>query len=135
MSNRLVANFCKTVALAAMIGSAATYRASLIRERDGARNQVVQLTSENVTLRVSNRGLVAMTGQQNATIARLRARADAETNIVQPHHESAFQESRKARRKTPHAPNELSVAPRDGNSECAGAIRWGKARAARLSSW
>ena len=132
----LLSSYWKPLALAALVAAALVYRAVLIHQRDDAREKVAQLTSEAVALRTSNQALGAMVGRQNAAVAELKARADAAVNAM-----AATAAGCIARRASPveskaeQQGRALIAAPIDPNSGCEGAIRWGNAQAAELSSW
>jgi len=79
--------------------------------------------------------LGASIGRQNAAVADLKARADAEVNAMAASETAAHREAAAALDQAQQQAQALSDAPIDPNAGCAGAIRWGNAQAAELSSW
>jgi hypothetical protein len=131
----LLSQYWKPLALAVLIASAFAYRAILIHERDSARAQVAELTSEAAALRSSNQALGAMIDRQNAAVAELKARADAAENAMTASEDAAAGAGTAAEATAEQQGQALVAAPIDANSGCEGAIRWGNARAGELSSW
>ncbi len=80
----LLSQYWKPLALAAVIAARARVsRAPRSSARDGARQEVGQVTAEaNAALRTTNQALGAMIDRQNAAVAELKARADAVTNAM-----------------------------------------------------
>ena len=131
----LLATYWKPLALALLVASAFAYRALLIHQRDEARTQVAQLTAEAAALRASNELLGASIGRQNAAVGDLKARADSEVNAMAASEAAAHREAAATLEQAQQQAQALSLAPIDPNAGCAGAIRWGNAQAAELSSW
>ena len=131
----LLSHYWKPLALTVLVASALAYRAILIHQRNDAREKVAQITAEAVALRTSNQALGAMIDRQNAAVAELKARADAAVNAMASREEGAAREGAAAHGQAEQQARELIAAPIDINSGCEGAIRWGNAQAAELSSW
>lgn len=131
----LLSHYWKPLALAVLLASAFAYRAILIHQRDAAREQGARLTAEAAALRAGNQALGAMIDRQNAAVAELKARADAAVNAMAANEEAASRAGAAAQGTAEQAGRALLAAPIDVNSGCEGAIRWGNARAAELSSW
>lgn len=131
----LLSHCWKPLLLAALVVSALAYRAILIHERDDARKKVAQLTAEAAALRASNQALGALIDRQNAAVAELKARAGAAVNAMAANEEAASREGAAAEDQAQQQARALITAPIDSNSGCEGAIRWGNAQAAELSSW
>jgi len=130
-----LSHYWKPMALAGLLIAAFAYRAVLVHERDDARGKAAQLTTENAALQSSNQALGAMIDRQNAAVAGLRARADAAENVMAANEDAAARAGAAAVGKAAQQSQALIGAPIDPGSGCVGAIRWGNARAAELSSW
>jgi len=131
----LLSHYWKPLALAVLVAAAFGYRATLLHQRNEAREQVARLTAEAAALRTSNQALGAMIDRQNAAVAELKARADAATNALEASEDAASREGAAAQGKAEQRGRALIAAPIDSNSGCEGAIEWGNAHAAELSSW
>ena len=131
----LLLRYWKPLALGVLIASAFAYRAILIHQRDDARAQAVELTAEAAVLRASNQALGVSIGRQNAAVADLKARADAEVNAMAANAAAAQRAAVAAMDQAQQQAQALSAAPIEPNAGCAGAIRWGNAQAAELSLW
>jgi hypothetical protein len=131
----LLSQYWKPLALAVLIAVALAYRAVLIHERDSARAQVAELTSEAAALRTSNQALGAMIDRQNAAVAQLKARADAAENAMTASEDAAARAGIAAEGTAEQQSQALIAAPIDPSSGCEGAIRWGNEQAGELSSW
>ncbi len=131
----LLSQYWKPLLLAVLVASALAYRAILIHQRDAAQQEVAQLTTEAAALRTSNQALGAMIDRQNAAVAELKARADAAVNTMAAKEAAASREGATAEGKAEQQGRALIAASIDAASGCEGAIRWGNAQAAELSSW
>jgi hypothetical protein len=131
----ILSRYWKPLALIVLVVSALAYRAILIHERDDARTKVAQLSAEAAALRASNQALGAMIDRQNAAVAELRAKADAAVNAMESSEQAASRAGAAAQSAAELQARTLMAQPIDAGSGCEGAIRWGNARAAELSSW
>jgi peptidoglycan hydrolase CwlO-like protein len=131
----LISRYWKPLALAVLVTAALAYRSILIHERNAALDKVAQLTAEAAALRTSNQALGKMIDRQNAGVAELRAKADAAVAAMESSEEAAAREGAAVQGKAEQQASALMAAPIDAASGCDGAIRWGNARAAELSSW
>ncbi len=131
----LLSQYWKPLALAVLIVSALAYRAVLLHERDDARAQAAELSAQAAALRTANQALGATVDQQNQAVAQLKARADATENAMTANEDAAAREAVAEQDKAQQQGRALVAAPIDVNAGCAGAIRWGNAQAAELSSW
>jgi hypothetical protein len=131
----IILSYWKPLAIAAVLAGAFAYRAVLIHERDSARSQVVELTAETAALRVSNQALGASIQLQNAAIGKLKTDADAAAQMMNSRMAAASQAGVAVAMRGADQARALIAAPIEASSGCAGAIQWGNARAAELSSW
>jgi hypothetical protein len=131
----LLSQYWKPLALAAVIAAALGYRALLVHQRDGARQEVSQVTAEAAALRTTNQALGAMIDRQNAAVAELKARADAVTNAMAASENAAAQAGTAAQGQAEEEGRALIAAPIQSGAGCEGAIRWGNAQAGALASW
>ena len=131
----LLVSYWKPLALMALIAGALAYRTILIHERDSARAQVVQLNQEAAALRASNQALGAAIQLQNAAVGKLKADADAATQVMNSRMAAASIAGIAAAARGADQARTLIAAPIESSSGCAGAIQWGNARATELSSW
>jgi hypothetical protein len=131
----LLARYWKLLALVALLVGAITYRALLLHELSDARAQVAQLNAEAAALRTNNQALGAMIDRQNAMVAELKARADLAVNAMAANEAAAVRAGATAQGRAQQEAQTLMAAPINANSGCEGAIRWGNAQAAELSSW
>jgi hypothetical protein len=131
----MLLRYWKPLAMVAVLAGVLGYRAVLIHERDSARSQVVELTAETAALRVSNQALGASIQIQNAAIGKLKADADMAGQMMNSRMAAASIAGIAAATRGADRARELIAAPIDTGSGCAGAIQWGNARAAELSSW
>jgi cell division protein FtsB len=127
--------YWKPLALVALLACALAYCALLIHQRDSALAQVVQLTAEAAALRVSNQALGASIQVQNAAIAKLKGDADAAAQMMNSRMAAASIAGIAAAARGADQARALIAAPIESGSGCEGAIQWGNARAAELSSW
>ena len=131
----ILLRYWKPLALMALLAGALAYRAVLIHERDSARSEVVQLNQEATALRASNQALDASIQLQNAAVGKLKADADAATQLMDSRMAAASMAGIAAATRGADQARALIAAPIESASGCAGAIQWGNARAAELSSW
>jgi len=131
----LLLSYWKPLALLALMLLACGYREVLVHQRDDARQQAAQLAAEAEALRTSNQALTAAIDQQNAAVAQIKARADAAVNTMAANAAAAFRAGAATQVEAQHQAQILMAAPIDASSGCEGAIRWGNAQAAELSSW
>lgn len=131
----LISRYWKPLALAALLAGAITYRAILLHELSAAREQVTQLTAEAAALRTNNQALGAMIDRRNAAVAELKARADAAVNTMAANEAAASRAGTAVEAQAQQQAQSLMTAAIDADSGCEGAIRWGNAQAAGLSSW
>ncbi len=131
----LLSHYWKPLLLVALVAAAVGYRAVLLHQRDAARSRVTQLTVEAAALRSSNQALGAMIDRQNAAVAQLKAQADAAMSAMSASENAAAVAAGAADSKAEQQGRALIAAPIDVNAGCAGAIQWGNAQAAELSSW
>jgi hypothetical protein len=131
----MLLRYWKPLAMVAVFAVALGYRAVLIHERDSARSQVVELTAETAALRVSNQALGASIQIQNAAIGKLKADAEAAAQMMNSRMAAASMAAIAAATRGADQARALIAAPIDSGAGCAGAIQWGNARAAELSSW
>jgi DNA polymerase III gamma/tau subunit len=135
MIGLILSQYWKPLALVVLIAAALAYRSVLIHQRDEARAQVAQLTAEATALRTSNQALGASIAQQNAAVTELKARADAALNTMAANETAALRAGASAQGQAQQQARALIGASIDANSGCLGAIDWGNAQAAELSSW
>ncbi len=131
----LLSHYWKPMILAVMVAAVVAYREVLVHQRDSARGQIVQLTAEATSLRTSNQALGQMIARQNAAVAELKARADVAVNAMSANETAATREGSAAQGQAMQQAHALMETPMAAGSGCEGAIRWGNARAAELSSW
>jgi hypothetical protein len=131
----VLSHYWKPLMLLALLAAAIAYRAVLLHQRDEARSQVTQLTVEAAALRTSNQALGTMIDRQNAAVAQLKAQADAAMNAMSASENAASIAAGAAESQAEQQGKALLTAPIDVNARCAGAIQWGNAQAAELSSW
>jgi len=131
----LLSHYWRPLALSALVAAALAYRAMLIHQRDDARNQVAQLNAETAALRTNNQALGSIIERQDAAVAELKARADAAVNTMAADETAAARAGAALQIQAQAKAHALMTAPIDAASGCEGAIRWGNARAAELSSW
>ncbi len=131
----LLLSYWKPLAMLALIIVAFGYRELLVHQRDEARQQAAQLTAEADALRTSNQALTASIEQQNAAVARIKARADAAVNTMAANAVAAQKAGAAVQVQAQQQAQSLMAASIDASSGCEGAIRWGNAQAAELSSW
>ena len=131
----LLSRYWKPLALGLLISAAIVYRALLVHQRDQARAQVVTLTTEAAALRASNQALGFAIARQNAAVTELRNNADALTTAMNSRIGSATRAAFATQGRAADQARDLIGAQIDASTGCAGAIKWGNARAAELSSW
>ncbi|HLI78351.1 MAG TPA: hypothetical protein VKV03_00125 [Candidatus Binataceae bacterium] len=131
----ILSRYWKPLMLAGLMAAAVVYRAALIHQRDEARAQVAQLTTQDAALRASNQALSASITQQNAAVTALKARADAAVNTMAANEAAALRDGAATQGQAQQQAQALIAASIDANSGCAGAIRWGNAQAPELSAW
>ena len=125
----------KPILLIGLIAGALVYREIMVHELNDARGQVTQLTAETASLRANNQALGAMIDRQNAAVAELRAKAEAAAAAMTASEASAQQAATSAQGKAEQQAQSLMTSAIDANTGCEGAVRWGNAQAAVLSSW
>jgi uncharacterized protein YcaQ len=135
MIGLFLSQYWKPLALTVLIAAALAYRTVLIHQRDDARSQVAQLTAEATALRTSNQALGATIAQQNTAVTELKARADAAVNTMAANEAAAIGAGATAQGQARQQASTLIDASIDASSGCVGAIDWGNAQAAELSSW
>lgn len=131
----LLLSYWKPLGLMALMLLAFGYREVLVHQRDVARQQAAQLAAEAGALRTSNQALTAAIDQQNAALAQVKARADAAVNRMAANVAAALRAGAATQVQALQQAQVLMAAPIDAGSGCEGAIRWGNAQAAELSSW
>jgi threonine dehydrogenase-like Zn-dependent dehydrogenase len=131
----LLLSYWKPLGLLALMLLAFGYREVLVHQRDAARLQAAQLTAEANALRTSNQALTSAIDQQNAAVAQIKARADAAINTMAANAAAALRAGTATQAEAQQQAQTLMAASIDASSGCEGAIRWGNAQAAELSSW
>jgi hypothetical protein len=131
----MLSHYWKPLALVVLVAAALGYRTVLVHERGDALKKVARLTAEAVALRASNQALGATIDRQNAAVADIKTRADAAVNAMAADQAAAAREGEAAETKSEQEGRALIAAPIDSKSGCEGAIQWGNAQAAGLSSW
>jgi hypothetical protein len=131
----LLLSYWKPLGLLALMLLACGYREVLVHQRDAARQQAAQLVAETNALRTSNQALTAAIEHQNAAVAQVKARADAAVNTMAANAAAALRAGAATQVQALRQAQVLMAAPIDVSSGCEGAIRWGNAQAAELSSW
>jgi len=130
-----LSHYWKPLMLSGLLAAALVYRATLVTERNAARAKVTEMTAQVTALQADNQAMKAAIDRQNAAVAQLKARADAELNVEAARQAAAQQAGLGAVRQAQQQASDLVAAPIDSNAGCAGAIRWGNAMAAELSAW
>jgi hypothetical protein len=131
----LLSRYWKPLTLALLVSTALAYRSLIIHQRDKARGDVTRLTAEAVALRASNEALGFAIARQNAAVTELRNNADALIGAMNSRSGSATKAAFAAHGRAADQARALIEAQIDSSSGCAGAVKWGNARAAELSSW
>ncbi|HXN86884.1 MAG TPA: hypothetical protein VN867_12485 [Candidatus Binataceae bacterium] len=131
----LLARYWKPLALVVLLAGAFAYRVELIHQRNSALAEVAQLTAEAAALRVNNQALGASIQVQNAAIAKLKGDGDAAAQMMNSRMAAASMAGIAVAARGADQARALIAAPIESGSGCEGAIQWGNARAAELSSW
>jgi hypothetical protein len=123
----------KLITLALLIATAVIYRAVLVHQRDSARAQATQLSTEAAVLRADNAAMKSSVGRQNAAIGALQQ----EMRVAQL--EATQREAKYAASATEAMNQELARASAIRKAPvpagCQGAIEWGNAQGPELGRW